>query len=153
VKYSNVAYLIEKFYLKKAIRDDDFEQLLYNSFDRGLPLLISLECGKVYIGYPLLAFDPTSTRSALTIMPFLSGYRNKDDHGLVIATNYFDVLSKIELQSEPESGDSTNMKIEDFNVVIPQNQIIYSHMFDLETYYDNFEVMLPSVENHPNDEM
>lgn len=115
----------QAYLLKNAIQNNDFERIVYRSFRKQLPLLITLQSGKIYIGWAVRAPNPVSVRKFLRILPLISGYRNSE-HRLEITTDYYTVLETV---SEGKQLD--HLEIGDFEVVIPIDQIISAHLFDL----------------------
>jgi len=114
--------------LKNAIKNNDFERLVYRSFRQSLPLLITLNSGKIYIGWAVRAPNPAAVRRFLRILPLISGYRN-DEHRLKITTDYYSVLETVS-----EGEELGHLEIGDFEAVIPVDQIISAHLFDLQAY-------------------
>ena len=67
----------------------------------------------------------------LAIIPYDSGFRDKDTHKLVFNTDYTDVvLSSIEGGEDGDEG----LDIIDFRVVIPVSEIVSVRIFDFGVY-------------------
>jgi len=134
----------QKFILKLAIKNNDFERLLYRGFTKNLPIMFTLNTGKLYVGWMVRAPNPVETRKAVRILPMLSGYRNKDTQKVKFTTDYYFILKKIE-----NSEHLDHLVIGDFEIVLPSDQICASHLFDIEAYlHFTDDDKTPDSENH-----
>lgn len=169
---------INNLFLNRAIAKNDFEKLLKKSHDQILPILLTLECGKFYIGIVSDTPDPSVVRRNIKVFPLYSGYRD-DDHKLKYTTDYTKIYTQIivyknvaidfdvdvdeileierdedgtlftginlddgyltalrELGIEEFYVEESDIKlINDFDVVIPVDQIVYSHLFVPDVSY------------------
>ncbi|MEW8606837.1 MAG: hypothetical protein AB2594_19080 [Candidatus Thiodiazotropha sp.] len=125
----------EVFLLKHAIKNNDFEKLIARSVFSNLPIMFTLENGKVYVGWAVAAPNPSHTRRAVRILPLLSGYRNSATHKVVFVTDYYEVFDKM---TSDVSNELDHLTAEDFEVVLPVDYIISAHLFDL-VVYDHFK--------------
>lgn len=116
--------------VKRAIRKNDFERLLFRSATRQTPVLLTLLPGKIYLGWVVDAPNPSAERRSIRILPLLSGYRDPDDHRVKFTTSYHDILSSVDDDSEVLG----HLESRDFEVVLPVEQIYSAHLFDLEAY-------------------
>lgn len=121
----------QKYILKLAIKNNDFELLLYRGFDKNLPIMFTLNTGKVYVGWLVRAPNPVAKRKAVRILPLLSGYRSNETQRVAFTTDYYDVLEKV---GDGEKEELNHLMIGDFEVVIPSSQICASHLFDVSAY-------------------
>lgn len=118
-------FLYEKRVLENAIKNNDFEKLIVSSVYDDLPILVSLETGKFYIGWAVSAPNPVQERKFVRILPVLSGYRVQETQELKFTTEYYDALKKAE-------------RLETFEVVLPLKGVVSAHLFDLKVYNENF---------------
>lgn len=116
--------------LERAVTDSDFERLLVRAMFRDMPVMLTLESGKLYVGWVIRALNPRDAIKEVRILPMLSGYRDSETHQVEFTTNYVEVL---ETMSAP-TPDLAHMEPGDFEVVIPCDRIIFSHLFDVEAY-------------------
>lgn len=80
----------------------------------GIPLLITLEDGKVYVGNAIRLPNPELDRQDVRILPLLGGYRDKDTKKLTLTTDYHSVT-----QSLGEDGRLNHLRRGDFEIVLP----------------------------------
>lgn len=117
---------------KRAIleRHDYLEILLFNAATQNRQVALTLERGKVYVGFVLSLFDPSYDRRFITILPTLSGYRDAQTHELKFTTNYTPVYQRMieEQQSRIHTGN------DDFEVVLPVSKIVSAANFDPQVY-------------------
>ncbi|EFB2075646.1 hypothetical protein FIR76_25620, partial [Escherichia coli] len=105
------------------------ENILLESVERGLLLLVTLKSRKVYVGMIDEArFNQLDTHT-LVLIPFMSGYRDKDTLTFCVEHNYVDYyLSQgITLTSEP-------LSVYQFRHVLPFDQIESFSLFNVETF-------------------
>ena len=84
---------------------------------------LSLQSGKVYVGWILKTKIAGPARAYVEMLPLASGFRTQETHELKFTTDYAQVLD-----------DEAVIK-HDFRVVIPVTEIQSARPFDLETYY------------------
>lgn len=120
-----------RFLFERAIRDSDFERLLARAMFRDMPIMFTLDTGKVYVGWVVRAINPRDVPREVRILPMLSGYRNSDDHTVVFTTNYHEVLKTVADSLTPFLN---HLVAGDFEVVIPSGRIMSSHLFDVDAY-------------------
>lgn len=129
---------------QKAYREmaskDAMESLLVQAIDEDMMIFITLKSRKVYIGYvasPRIEFHSTAH---LEIIPFISGYRDKDNLRYVEQHRYYDLYlsQKIDFSSTP-------LNLQHFRHVIPMEQIEAISLFDENTYscFDVFSAPVP----------
>lgn len=124
----------ERHILNHSITNNDFEKLIADSFYKYIPVLFTLTSGKVYIGWAVGAPNPSAARKSVRILPALSGYRDSEEQRLQITTNYYDVLSKVE--GEGPDSPLNHVSKKELEVVIPVDQIVASHLFDISIYLE-----------------
>ena len=117
---------------RAAAESGDFiELLIANSIDRNQMVELSLRNGKSYIGLALESGIESIGESDISIVPALSGYRDKATQELHITTEYASVIDKT-IQG------ATSIASDDFQVVIPMSEIISARTFIPEAY-DRFQ--------------
>ena len=79
----------------------------------------------------MTAPNPVNERRAIRILPLVSGYRDQDTHEFYITTDYLGVLGVVD---DDENPYLDHLELEDFEVVIPTDQICSCHLFDLEAF-------------------
>jgi hypothetical protein len=114
--------------LDRALKNNDLERLMMRSALKGMPILLTLDNGKVYVGFSIRLPNPELERADVRILPLLSGYRDSATHDLNLTTNY-DFVYKLE-----QIPQLSHLATGDFEVVIPVDRICSSHLFDLVAY-------------------
>lgn len=90
-------------------------------------LMLTTKNNKVYIGY-ISRLDQPIGETYLTIIPNLSGYRNKENLKIEITTSYTDVIEKYVIENrESEIGNK-------LGVIIPISEIMFVSRFDTEIF-------------------
>ena len=122
---------------------DRIELLLMESIQRQEPVEITLKTRKSYIGRALRGRSVNYSQPDVSLIPVMSGYRNKETLELVLTRNYAQMTSQ------------SNLDYEDFRIVIPKDQIVSVRLFDPDTYQmfqeesqdaDALDVPAPSAE-------
>ena len=113
--------------MESAIRDNDVEALLFSCATKSMPLAATMDSGKVYVGYVINTPDPSMNRSALTLLPIASGYRNDEDHDVVFTTDYKSVYALID-------EDENLIDQTDFSVVLPLASVSSLSSFDFGVF-------------------
>ncbi|PHM69520.1 hypothetical protein [Xenorhabdus sp. KJ12.1] len=137
-------------YKIKAIKDnakkDAVNELLLESLEGNLLVMVTLKSRKVYVGMVDAAkFYNFHTHSdaMVSIIPFISGYRDKDSLSFKIENNYAIIYDQknITLTSEP-------LSVEQFRHILPIDQIESFSLFDPVTYMSFKEKLIdpPPVE-------
>lgn len=122
---------------------DGIESLLVQAIDEGKLIFVTLKSRKVYIGYvaaPRMEHDETQH---LAIIPYISGYRNKDTLRYHEQYRYYELYL-----SKNITADSSPLNLKHFRHVIPMEQVEVVSLFDTETYqsFDVFSTPEPSEE-------
>ncbi|MFV2056883.1 MAG: hypothetical protein ACC707_10470 [Thiohalomonadales bacterium] len=118
-----------------AIRNDDFERLVLRALRKLMPICVSMSNGKIYVGYVISTIDPAVERTALRILPLLSGYRDKDTNIMHFNTSYHEIYEQINDDDDLfENNDLSHLEVSDFEKVLPFNDIQSSHLFDIVAY-------------------
>ena len=90
---------------------------------------MTLASRKFYIGWIIDGPNPAIERRNLKILPILSGSRGEHFQDLQFTTNYLAVFKEI---NEERNGEQ--VETADFEVVLPTDQIVSAHLFDLKIY-------------------
>lgn len=147
------------FILKQAISHNEFEKLIHRSFYKDIPILLTLSSRKVFVGWAVAAPRPSSLRKYVRILPLLSGYRAEEKQEVEFTVTYYKIYEKYFWQSSDEQEESDaepndsstdlleaigsesaqldegpNVTLEDFEIVLPIDEIVSAHLFDLEAY-------------------
>ena len=106
---------------------DLVELILSDSIDHQVQVELSLRSGKSYIGFPVESGIGLHGETDISLIPMLSGFRDRDTQELRITTNYAPVILRMQ-ERELEMG------VEDFQVVIPISEIVSARIFLPEAY-------------------
>ena len=118
-------------------------------------LEVTLSSGKVYVGFVLDRWTLSGENACVSLVPVLSGYRDKSTFQLRITTNYTPVLKQLRaaLAKEKDGEDRTevedkfgHLSVKDLQVVIPSREIATARLFDLNVY--DFFLKSPPWPNH-----
>ena len=121
----------DRFLLRSAINNNDFELLLAYSVEANMPIMFTLSDRKVYVGWVVRAPNPVEVRKAIRMLPMLSGYRDSETLIVEFTTDYYDALQAIQGK---EDSALEHLNESDFEIVIQQDAIISAHPFDLDAY-------------------
>lgn len=108
----------------------ELEEFLWTNAAKQLPVMLTMSSGKVYVG---TSIDTTSLRDErrwLRLEPLLSGYRD-DRHRFQPVTSYAWIHTS-GLAQESLAPD-------DFDVLLPLDDVRSVHAFDLTTYAQKFD--------------
>lgn len=105
------------------------ENIMLESINSGLLLLVTLKSRKVYVGMVEEARFNQWDSNILVIIPFMSGYRDKDNLTFCVEHNYVDhyISEGITLTSEP-------LTVYQFRHVLPFEQIESFSLFNVNTF-------------------
>lgn len=119
----------KSFWLRGVVAEDQtIEELLHRAVTRGLPVALTMDNKKVYVGFVMKSYEPRSDSASrvVWIMPLMSGYR--DDHGKVEFTTFYDqVYAKLEL-------DPAGAIPRDFEIALPMVNVQSGNLFDPKAY-------------------
>jgi hypothetical protein len=101
----------------------DLELLILQSQEKALPISLTLSSGKVYVGFCMEPPDPTRGNDYLTILPTVSGYRDKETQRVTFTTIYQDVYARI------SRGEMPGLEAKDFNIVLRVDEILYATLY------------------------
>ncbi len=104
--------------MSKVLSDSPMDRLLFESYLYSRPLILSLECGKVYVGTISSLGEPNEAEGMdqeISLIPLMSGFRRKDTLS-VDFTTYYDAIDT------------------DLNIVIRQEQVLLASVFYFDVY-------------------
>jgi len=131
----------KKQWIWAAIRSDDFERLFYRSVMENLPISLTMQNGKIYIGFVTSTIEPERDRLTLAILPMISGYRDKETNRMVLTTYYDDFYAAV------SSGKLPGREMENFEIVLLSDQILSANIFDIDAY----ELVRSDTESAPGE--
>ncbi len=123
----------KKYWLSLIIEKwgDDFEKLFWNSLkskqDEDKLLMVTTNANKVYVGYVNKISKPIGN-AHITIIPYFSGYRDKEDQQFFITTDYLSVLENFVINNNEELIDKK------MGIVIPRNEISMLSKFNISVF-------------------
>jgi len=110
-------------------------KFLLNALLEEKSISITLKNHKVYVGRVIEMPEPKRPLKYVGILPLQSGYRERENKRMHLPVNYYDVYLKI-TKKEKEGGKT--ISIEDFQILIPESEIISANIFDYSTYEEHF---------------
>jgi len=113
---------------KSAAENGDHIGLVVDeAFRRSSNVAVTLTGGKSYVGVPLArTFIARGEGGDLVLVPFYSGYRDKDTHELTLTVNYAKVL-----RDKRKSG---KLDLWGFRVAMPMSEIVTARPFSRRSY-------------------
>ncbi|GIU45773.1 hypothetical protein [Shewanella algidipiscicola] len=132
-------------WIENYFRDDDksrkyindvkspaLEKFLFECGETVSSVLITLASRKVYVGLVHEIPIEAGEVEHFTILPMLSGYRDKDRLTVKFTTNYF-VHYENQLDDAGDPRDE-GVCLDDFIEVIPVSEMVHIGRFDIDTY-------------------
>ncbi|WP_375579960.1 hypothetical protein ABWH96_02445 [Marivirga tractuosa] len=125
-----------RFLLQLAINKhgDQIENIFWESLiqknDNDKLLMITTNFNKIYVGYVKTIQKPIGD-SFVTLLPYFSGYRNKDTQELEITTDYFSIIKKM---IEDKKLDEIDKKL---GVTLHKSDVTLVSKFD-QSVFDRF---------------
>jgi len=132
--YSKIFRASRDKYMLKAAKSNDLELQLFQSTQKYTPVLITMDCDKVYVGM-VYNFDPTNGKvEYLTILPLLSGYRD-DKKKVKFTNNYYEHYKRyLGHKADDTSNNELLQMMMDFLIIIPTNEVTILSGFDVDAY-------------------
>lgn len=125
-------------WLRRAIQKNPFEAALLDATKRPFPVMLTMNDGKVYVGYLLEGFNPGEDRKFLSMLPLMSGYRTEGTHKITFTTFYDDVYGGEPLDpahaDESLPGELSHLNPNDFIVWLPVDKMASYRLFDASAY-------------------
>jgi len=136
--------------LWRAWEKDDIELVCATALSEFKPVAVTVESGKVYVGLVADTIEPSSDKSYLSILPFYSGYRDKETHSLRLNHKYESLINGL-LNEDPDIIASGL----DYVIVVPKERIITIHIFNDQLYnevsgHSLDDVGKPAAEKQPD---
>ncbi|MGY0155901.1 hypothetical protein ACVQK1_01640 [Edwardsiella tarda] len=114
---------------REMAAQDGVESLLVQAIDEDMLIFVTLKSRKVYIGYVSAPRIEHSHTQHLAIIPYISGYRDKD------TLHYYEQHRYYELYlSKGITANSPGLNLQHFRHVIPMDQVEAISLFDTGTY-------------------
>jgi len=134
-----IAWLLNLFFwnrtwLRRSIKNDDFEALLLRALEGESALAVSMEDGKVYVGFVVNAFDPLVARKTFSILPLMSGYRHHDTRQIEFTTFYTQIYGSPANAGAKLPAPLEHLRPKDFVTVLPVDGVVSSRLFDFNAY-------------------
>jgi hypothetical protein len=120
----------------QRIRDRDsgaLEKFLAECGTKFQTVLITLSSRKVYVGIVHEIPIECGEVEHFSILPILSGYRDKDSLTVKFTTNYY-VYYENQLDDDGEPKSGVGAALDDFIEVIPVSKLDHVGRFDIDTY-------------------
>lgn len=111
----------------------ELEKILYNSLQSIYPVSFTLKNEKVYIGWPLWTPEASGETRDLAILPAYSGFRDSRTKRLAFTTEYLPIYDRIR-------EGTLDMEAEDFQIVLPLDEIRTASFFSLDLDQSLFEI-------------
>ncbi|WP_445494056.1 hypothetical protein [Photorhabdus sp. SF281] len=126
---------------KEIASTNSVEKILFESLEADLLVLVTLKSRKVYVGMVDESRFESLDTDTVVLIPFLSGYRDKDTLTFHVEHNYAIHYAerRITLKSEP-------LSVHHYRHALPREQIESISLFDFETY-EAFQLKLKKAEN------
>ena len=121
--FCNLFYKSERAARRAASQDGDgIELLITESFESYQFVEITLRTGKVYIGLPLEPAIAIQDEADVSLLPFASGYRDRETQELELTSYYGTVLRNALNEGEVE-------KSRDLRIVVALSEIVSARPF------------------------
>lgn len=115
--------------IAKEATNNPLEELLIESVSTLFPVITTLKSKKVYVGwvrYPVLEHGKIEY---LSLIPLMSGYRDKDKLTVKMTTNYWE-----HYEDSGIFNGINELTINNFRVVLPISDVENISLFDIDTY-------------------
>jgi len=122
---------------------DGIEALLVQAIDEDRLIFVTLKSRKVYIGYVAAPRIEHSHTQHLALIPYISGYRDKDTLRYHEQHRYYELYLNKNIDT-----NSTPLNLQHFRHVIPMDQVEAISLFDTATY-KSFDAFTVSSDPHP----
>ncbi len=147
-----------------ALSASPMDAMLQRSIQSELPIAVTMDSRKVYVGYVLETPDPERDTKAIRLLPLASGYREKDNLKIEFTTDYnwiYETWASTAAQSKTVSGDSPAAAIhsthgnesaqhdpKDFEIVLPMSHVQSLNLFDFVAYARFQDRQEPVIEDN-----
>lgn len=113
---------------QRIAQDSQVDAMIFEAEEAGLLVMITLKSRKVYVGQILGKNIGYTDMKEISLIPILSGYRDKDTLSFNVEHDYSDYYSRENIT------ESSSMPLSHFQQVIFYDQIESMSLFDSETY-------------------
>ncbi|OCH17021.1 hypothetical protein [Aliivibrio logei] len=110
-------------------KSPEFTRLFFMSHYHEMPILFTMSDRKVYIGFVTEIYS--NDFNDIHIIPYVSGYRDKDTLELKTVTPYQDVMDEI------KNNNQKDVDLKTFTVALPLREIAHAHLYDFN-HEENF---------------
>jgi hypothetical protein len=114
---------------REVAKADAMENLLIQAIDEDRLIFATLKSRKGYIGYVAAPRFEHSEMAHLSIVPYISGYRDKDTLRFIECHRYVDHYLQHKI-----TGESEPLNLQHFRNIIPMEQVESVSIFDTATY-------------------
>lgn len=113
---------------------DFLEALLIRCMKGSDQVSVSLDSGKVYIGWVTGTFNQEHDRRYIRLFPTISGYRHSETKRLVVTTEYVRAYSYLLGEDSPGGPFNTVEGHDAFELVLPVSSISSANYFDPKVF-------------------
>jgi hypothetical protein len=116
--------------LFSAIKDREFELHVFTALEEQIPLMLTLENRKVYVGMPSDTFsfaEPDTDKKFIRLLPLKSGFRHSQNYGVEFTTDYLEALARY---GDEKTLDAALRATKNLEIVIPVRRIMTMQFFD-----------------------
>ena len=106
---------------------DAIESLIAESFDERKLVEITLKSGKSYVGLATAIPISTQADADVSLIPYASGYRDRDTQDLRLTVNYAPTLRRVR-------DKELDLDYSDFRIAIASSEIVSARFFDFEVF-------------------
>ena len=121
---------------KKIKHYDAMLRIVWQSLHTQVPIRISLKSRKVYVGVVSQEQFSNPESDYMLIVPFLSGYRDKDTLDIFFDCNYYAVYQKYGLFDDDDLSKQEILKLDDFRTAVRISEIESVSFFKMEVFGD-----------------
>ncbi len=109
---------------------DQLTKLILDAFDSIRPVMLTLANGKVYVGLLDKNLGHDASMAYISILPFLSGYREEKTQKVRFTVNYHSAFEAI------AGGDARfkGLDAEALRVIVPTSTVCSARLFDSDLY-------------------
>lgn len=129
---------------ERALSTSPMDAMLQKSIRAEMPVAVTMDSRKVYVGYVLETPDPERETKAIRLLPLASGYRKQETLELKLTTDYDWIFKQAlapddsqdgdtEFASDPQDDRHDSDPIHDpsdFEIVLPMNRVHSINLFD-----------------------
>ncbi|CAH7389601.1 conserved membrane hypothetical protein [Vibrio chagasii] len=116
--------------IQKLIVSHPLESFIFEAAYEGKLVMVTMSTRKTYVGFCLGNEFTNGEVEFISLLPYLSGYREKDILTFEHTTNY----RKHYQEQGIEDGSHPTLNANDFRIIIPTGEIESYSYFDIDTY-------------------